>query len=1002
MSLKSLCLLSSGSLAVLAMAAPAVAIAQEPQVPVSLPAGPLQKSLVSLARQAGFKILFETELVAGLKAPSVQGRYTPHEALERLLVGTGIRVEQAGPGVVVLRAGRTQVSLTTPLEIGASEPTSVAPQFTEDTTMVAEIVVGSHIRGVKDTASPVIVLGREDMDRGGYASIAEALTSLPQAFGGTYSEDTAATGADRNAGNSVRGTGVDLRGLGADATLVLFNGKRMAGGGYYGDFTDIGSIPYAAVGRVEVLLDGASALYGADAVGGVVNIKLRTDLDGGETRASSATATRGGYSRYLFSQALGATWSGGRLLAAYEHTRNDALRGLDRSYTGYADLRPYGGTDRRRATYSMPANILRTNADGALVAAYAVPSGQDGVGLRPSDFTYGTVNYENQRSTFDVLPKSRRHSAVVSAAQDLGFIEFSSDLRFSQRKLVSRTSSPVANLVVTAANPFYVSPTGQASERIAYSFLNERGGAVNPAKSESYGVSLTADRKLGRGWNASLYGTYAQENAFSYLRNQINTTKLNEAAGLTADSPLSSFSAARDGYFNPFIGRGSNPAAVLDFILSGTDVSKQHSESKSANIAFDGPLFSLPGGPLRVAFGGQLRREEYRTSGSTYLTGYVETAKTRRPYSRDVRSAYLELNAPLVGPANDLPFIHRLELSVAGRVEDYDDVGSTRNPKFGLIWAPDEEFTFKASYGTSFRAPSLVEMGLPFVIGPTILPYNGGQMPVLLLQGGNPDLDPETANSWSAGLNYTPKAVPGLTLGLTAYRTEFKGRIGAPVLSSIALALSSPEFASFRTFVSPATNAADRARVLALVNDPNARGTTAYDINTYGAIVEARNVNTSSLEVEGLDATASYETTFRNDPLSLNASLSWIASYARKVTPTAQSTELSGQTNYPADLRARASATWTHGETALTAAVNHTGDLYAETGRRVSPWTTFDLQARWRPSILNLRGLSLTLNIQNAFDKAPPFYDNPLVLGYDPTNADPLGRMVTLQLTKAW
>lgn len=998
-------LLSSVSAIVLATAfAPSTAQAEAPVVTINLPAGPLQTSLVALATQADVKIFFPSELVAGLSAPAVQGRYTAREAIDHLLSGRPIIVEELRPGVMVLRAQRVPVGLSSGGSAGLQETTVGDVVASQEPVTVSEIVVGSHIRGVKDSASPVVVLGRDDMDRAGYASIAEALTAMPQAFGGTYSEDTASTGADPNAANTPRGTGVDLRGLGADATLVLFNGKRMSGAGYYGDFTDVSSIPYAAIGSLEVLLDGASAVYGADAVGGVVNIKLRTDLHGAETRASAAAATRGGYSRYLFSQAFGRTWPTGHVLAAYEYTRNDRLRGLDRPYAGYADLRPLGGTDRRRATYGMPANILRTNAAGALVAAYAVPAGQNGVGLKPSDFVFGTVNYENQRAAYDLLPASKRNSAVVSIAQDVGPVTLSSDLRASKRDLVSFNSAPVANLVVTGANPYYVSPTGQASERIAYSFLKERGGVRSPITAESLGASLTIDAKLPWRWTSSLYGTYAQELAISRSYGQANATKLNEAAGLSADSPLSGFSAARDGYFNPYIGQGSNPAPVLDFVLSGWDLGKLRTESKSVNLAFDGPLFSLPGGPLRMAFGGQLRREEMRSGGASFLSGYAATAKVRRMYSRDVRSAYVELNAPITSEANAVPFVRRLELSLAGRVEDYDDVGSTANPKIGLIWAPVEDLTFKASYGTSFRAPSLVEVGLPFSIGPTILPYNGGQTPVLLLQGGNPELDPETATSWSAGLTYSPAKVPELTLGLTAYRTRFKGRIGSPVLSSVALALTSPEFAQFRTFVSPATNPADRAKVLALVNDPNARGTDLYDLNTYGAIVEARNVNTGSLDVAGLDATAAYETTLADDPFTLNASLSWLTKYARKVTPTATATELAGQTNYPADLRARVSATWTRGETAMTAAVNHVGDLYDETSRRVHPWTTVDLQLRWTPksSLIKLDGLSWTLNVQNLFDAAPPFYDNPLAIGYDPTNAEPLGRMVTLQLTKAW
>ena len=1001
MTFKSFGLLSTVSLGVLAIAAPAVVRAQENAVSFALPAGPMQKSLVSVATQANIKILFESELVAGMQAPALQGRFTARQALEKLLNGSSIIIQEVRPGVVVLRSMRTPAS--TPTQ--AADPLSAAPLAepqapATDITTVAEIIVGTHIRGVTDTASPVVVLGRDDIDRGGYASVADALTALPQAFGGTASEDSLSTGADPNGVNMMRGTGVDLRGLGADATLVLVNGKRMAGAGIYGDFSDISSIPFAAVGRVEVLLDGASALYGADAVGGVVDIRLRKDLDGGDTRVSGATATRGGYERYLFSQALGKTWSSGHLLAAYEYTRNSRLRGIDRPFTGNADLRAFGGTDRRRTSAAQPANILRLNAAGVFVSTYAVPANQNGVGLKPSDFVAGTVNLENQRAAYDVMPKSNRHSALVSFDQSVGHFDFSGDLRFARREIDARNSAPATTIVLTNTNPFFVSPTGQASERISYSFQNEFGGVRNWGVSESLGASMGVKTPIGAGWNAELYGTYAQELGISKSQGQVNSTKLAEAAGNAADSPLTAFSAARDGYFNPYIGKGSNPAAVLDFILSGWDLTKSRNAQKSANLLLDGPLFSLPGGTVRLAVGGQLRHEELRINGASFFTGLAAVDKVRRIYTREVRSAFAELNVPIVGPENARPFMQRLELSAAARIEDYDDVGSTKNPKLGLIWAPSQTLTLKASYGTSFRAPALPELNLPYTISPVTVSYAGGQLPTLVLQGGNPDLDPETAKSWTAGLVFTPAFASDITLGLNAFRTRFKNRIGAPVV--LSQALSSAEFEPFRTFITPATNPADRAKVMALINDPHASGVGAFAPESYGAIIEARNVNTSALDVAGLDASLAWKTNLMGDPLAANAGLSWLTRYKRQLTPTSAATQLAGQAGYPADLRARVSATWTRGATSFTTGLNHVGNSYAETGRRVDPWTTVDLQARWQGRLLSVDGVSVTLNVQNVFDQDPPFYDNPLAIAYDPANADPLGRVVTLQLTKTW
>lgn len=997
--------LSSVSLAALSAAAPCIVQAQERVVALALPEGPMNQSIIELARQADVRILFETELVAGLKAPALSGRFTARDALDRLLSKTSLTVDQVRPGVLVLRPLRVPIS---------SDAQSVAPpplipeaaaQTAEDSTLVEEIVVGSHIRGVRDSASPVVVVSRDDIDRAGHATVADALSSLPQAFGGTYSEDSVSTGTDTVGGNLGRGTGINLRGLGANATLVLVDGRRMVGAGSRGDVADISAIPMAAVERVEILLDGASALYGSDAVGGVVNIRLRRNLDGGEFRASGGLATQGGYSRYQMSQALGRTWSGGHAMAAYEYFHHSPLFGGDRDFVGYADLRPLGGTDRRRSTYSAPGNILRLNSAGSYVPAYAIPGGQDGTALRPADFVAGSVNYENQRATFWVLPKQSRHSFIASASQEIGSrITLSADARLGRRDFLNTGAAPITNLTVTRANPYFVSPTGLASERIAYSFMKEAGGTVTDGRTESLAASLGAEARLPAGWGVNLYGAYAQELVVAGQSNMLNSTFLAEALGTGVDSPRTSYSTARDGYFNPFTGKASNSRTVLDFMLSGRDVSKARNETNAVSLALDGPLKALPAGPLRLAIGAQARRENLRSSGWSWTSGYAPTARATRRYERIVSSAYAELNIPIVSAENARPAVQRLELSVAGRYEHYDDAGSTRNPKIGLIWAPTEEITAKLSWGTSFRAPSLVEVASPYTISPTLLPYNGGSVPVLYFSGGNPDLRPETARSWAGTIDYEPNRLPGLKLAGTLYETRFKDRIASPALDNIIVALSSPELSPFVRFVSPATNAADRAYVTALVNDPHGSQTGFYELTTYGAVIEARYTNTGSLMVRGLDLQATYQTSLLGGPLSLDGSLSWLMSYERRVTPASSAVELSGQATYPADLRARVSASWTRGDFGVTAGINHLGDSRAETSRRVEPWTTADLQLRYAPTtgLLGRTGAQWALSVQNLFDTDPPFYDNPLAIGYDPANADPIGRVVSLQLTKAW
>lgn len=408
------------------MALPTVASAAERPVTIEIQAGPLDAALLSLGTQARLKIMFTSDLVAGRRAPALRGRMTAREALARLLGDADIDVRQAAPGILVLHPRRAvAMPASAPVEgprlvaghlaaIASSDPiaatlSSVSAEKPDaETVMVSEIVVGSHIRGARKGASPVVMVGRDDIDRAGYATVADALTALPQSFGGAISDDTMTTGADSTGTNQARGTAVNLRGLGADATLVLINGRRMAGSGLLGDFSDVSSIPLAAVTRVEVLLDGASALYGSDAVGGVVNVVMRDRYDGAETRARIGGSTRGDLGQYQLAQTLGRTWSTGSVMASLEYQRRDRLRAVDRDFTANADLRSLGGSDRLYY-FSSPGTVLGINPlTGGLAPMWAIPAGQDGTRLTPGDFIAGKTNLSNWRAAMDNLPSQER------------------------------------------------------------------------------------------------------------------------------------------------------------------------------------------------------------------------------------------------------------------------------------------------------------------------------------------------------------------------------------------------------------------------------------------------------------------------------------------------------------------------------------------------------------------------------------------------------------------
>ncbi|MBL4837357.1 MAG: TonB-dependent receptor [Kordiimonadaceae bacterium] len=313
-------------------------------------AGDLRQALTRYIDQSGEQLIYRVDDLRGVRTKGVSGTHEADDALEILLDNTGFKArwDRSGAAVVVKTSLLQKMAGTSTARTGQASKqtpqkanTSARPRD-EDTPQarsgldalseeeLEEIVItGSHIRGVR-SASPVFIYGRQDIEQTGVSTVPQFMQTLPQNFGGGISESTAGLVSSGNT-NVSTGTGVNLRGLGSDATLVLLNGRRMAPAGF-GDFVDISVIPLSAIERVDVLTDGASAIYGSDAVGGVVNFVLRKDYDGAETRVRYGSATSGDLDDIQLGQIFGTTWSSGHALIAYEYQKRDALDANDRAF----------------------------------------------------------------------------------------------------------------------------------------------------------------------------------------------------------------------------------------------------------------------------------------------------------------------------------------------------------------------------------------------------------------------------------------------------------------------------------------------------------------------------------------------------------------------------------------------------------------------------------------------------------------------------------------------
>jgi len=862
------------------------------------------------------------------------------------LVGAEARAQSAA-GALPQAAAEQQRVDNGPFDADASAETPI-------------VVTGSRIRGIEPTGSPVIGLGRAELENTAAGTTTELLSQLPQVFnlGVTEASFSAANNASANV---TLGTGINLRGLGTESTLTLLDGRRLPQAGTQGQFFDPSVIPTAAIERLEVLADGSSGIYGSDAVGGVVNILLRTNFTGVELNGRVGFSD--GAEEYQVGGAIGHDWGSGSVMLAGEYLKSDALAASERDfYTD--DLRPWGGPDRR-STFANPGNIVVGGT------SYAIPAGQDGTNLQPGDLTAGTTNLQSAYLGAYALPEQERYSFASTFEQEINdWISVRAQGFLARRDGVQAFSAPTSTLTVPASNPFFVHPTnpGASSVQVQYSFYDDLGPSYRRGQQAVFFITGGPTFELGGGWSAEAFFSYGEDRERSGLNN-VNATAL--AAALSDPNPATAF--------NPFgDGSNTNPATLASLVGEfrvDTDYRLQE-----YGVSADGPLFELPAGSLRAAVGAT--RQEIR---------FIDINPFPNDRSRGINSVFGELFVPLLSPDDAGSLGQELNLSAAVRYDDYEDIGSTTNPKFGLTWRPVEPLTFRASYGTSFRAPSLADTGNPFnnlanFVDPTA---PTGFRRVIFLRGGNEQLQPETATTWSVGADFEPAWLDGLRLSFTYYNVDYSNRIATPGNNPLALTL--PELAGLVT-LNPSA-----AEVTAIYNAPGFAG-VPEDPATIEAIVDGRKLNLGTVRTDGLEFIGDYsaDTSWGSWRAGVNAA--YILKFDRAITPDAPLTDIVNTLNNPLQFIARAYAGATVGALSATIYANHTGSYDNDSVaplQDVPSHTEFDLALRYTiegPATF-LQGVTLTLDVEDIFENQPPYVNNGN-LAFDPNGHDARGRTI--------
>ena len=947
-----------------------------------LEAGDASVMLNEFSRQSDLQVLFDFNILRGMKTRAVNGDFEPSTALKSMLKGTNLIYDFVNDRTLAVTPKKPSFlsRLWHRLKSRPKHPS-------DDDDLEQVLISGSGESGTHPLlGAQTLQFGRAEIERSGFATTEDFLRTLPQVFGGGPTQDTI---LGREAGtNAARGSGVNLRGLDAGATLVLIDGKRVAPSGTVGAFEDVSNIPLSIIDHVDLLPDGASAKYGADAVGGVVNFVTRGNFSGIQSQARGGGVTDGHMGERQFSQLFGNSRDSGSDLLSFEYFQRDALRAEDRAqYT--SDLIPFGGSNFGYM-YGSPGTIT----DATRTHFWPIPNGLNGVPPAAGSLTQGAPNLYDQLQGTYVTPREERWSVFGKEHQTLtDNIGLSLEGLFTRRNIrLIQTGSSALVASVPESNPFYVNPTGVPGPVTVIegttAFL---GPPALEDRVDTGNFSLGLATSASHGWTASGYVGYTFEKQYVRQHGQVDQSAL--ATALADSNPATAF--------NPFGGASSNNPATLAAI-GGDKVYNSTSSLKTISLTALGPTVPLPGGDIEATIGA-----EYRIQG-------IETVSIAQPgtspvasgsLGRDIRSVFSELRIPLIGEGNELGFARRLELSVGARREDYSDIGSATVPKAGLYWSVSKDWSFRSTWTKSFRPPNLTDMvqknsySYVSVLNDPSSPT--GVTTVLARYGTNTGLRPETARSWTLGTDLALKSIPGLSVSLTYFNIDYSSRIDSVQFGHDVLALPAYSWLVNRNITAAELNAACTSSVF--LGSGTCQGSSAT------AILDNRLRNIALLKTDGIDLIGRYSFENPAGKFDLGLNGTYLFAYSQANTPTSPVVNIVSTQNNPINIRARGSASWTRRGLGVSTSVNFQNgyrDTLSVPNRGVSPWTTIDLQLSYETTGDTLQWLEHTqfvLNAQNLFDVYPPFLNNNAAgVGYDQENADLYGRMVSFEVRKRW
>lgn len=844
------------------------------------------------------------------------------------------------------------------------------------------VVTGSRIRGSAPVGSTVIAIDRKAIESSGAVTTDRLIKEIPQVFDLGTSENS--RGQSGGNSNITFGNAINIRGIGPYATLTILDGHRVVNNSRS---VDPSIIPSLGLERVEVVADGASAVYGSDAIAGVVNLIPRRNLDGVETIARIGQADD--FHESQVGIAAGKTGDWGQVMVAYEHVFRSNLSGDDRGFFT-SDQRAFGGRDFRTSQCN-PGTLVVGGVN------YAVPAG--GVtAANAAQLVPGTTNRCEGFSGQDLFPQTKYDSVNGTVTVHItDWLDAFGDGYFSNRRFRRYNGFTGATVSVPATNAFFVRPPGTTGAETVQIRLDNLPNNVSFGQTRSWQGAGGLRARFG-GWEVQGQVIYGRNNDTSNTPNGINTPALN--AALASSNPLTAF--------DPY-GLGRTSAAVLTAINDQVFNAPTLNRFTGAEATVNGTLFDLPGGGVKLAAG--YERQELEVALGIQR-GAPTTPLTFRNFSRKVDSGYAELLVPLFGPGNETGGLRRLEISAAVRYDKYSDVGDTTNPKFGANWSPFRGLTVRGSYGTSFRAPLFSQIygnSSNIFVQPYADPTLGGAIVQgAALSGGNLALKPEEATTWSAGVDWDP--VPNARLSLTYFNVRYTGQIDS-YLGDLAILSREDQFNGTGVILRGAAAAA-RVQQLLASGITVARGVLPASPTLF---IDGRTQNLGRSYTSGIDAVATYTIATQSaGTFTLNANATYLTRYDSSITPNGVLVDRRNTVFNPLKFKGRASLYWSRDDVNTRLTVNHVNGYDNNTlpnnaVQKVDSYTTVDLGVTFNVGDPQSRGLldggfSFSIDALNLLDKDPPFLDfAPTVNGsggYDATAANPVGREIAVTVRK--